>query len=508
MNELLLDSLPHPAMLIRKDGIVLAGNRIAEEVGARVGGICWHDFGHGEFISEQDKEYINQHGEVPPGGTQCYFCLAVDALKNQKPTNNPEVEAFGKIWDTHWIPLGKEVYLRYAIDITEHKRTEIALEDARNVADVANRAKSEFLANMSHELRTPLNAILGFTQLLEMTPESLNEQQLNYLGYIRSSGDHLLVMVNDILDLSKIEAGKVEIEKRPFPLAELLLSAPSAVKSQANKKGIKIEMNIESDMGAIQADEVRIRQVLHNLLSNAIKFTDPGKKVGIDAKAKDDQAVIEVWDEGIGIEEKELERLFDPFEQVGQTKAQKPEGTGLGLAISKRLVEAHGGDLTVESKIGDGSRFSVSLPGMVAAHSMKVKLKKERAAGKDDAPKRCGDILVVEDNEINIKLITAVLERLGYSLHFEKLGKDGVRAALDMKFDLILMDIQLPDISGVEAMEKIREKAEEKIPIIALTAYAMKGDEERLLSEGFDGYVSKPIDINHLREIIGALLSG
>ena len=209
-----------------------------------------------------------------------------------------------------------------------------------------------------------------------------------------------------------------------------------------------------------------------------------------------------MWDEGRGIAEEDLERVFDPFEQVGQTESDKPEGTGLGLAISKRLVEAHGVSLTVVSRKGAGSRFSVRLPGIIAAGKKGVKKKEgDRKAAKKPS-KRSGSILVVEDNEINLKLITSILDRLGYTAHSEKLGRDGIKAALKMNFDLILMDIQLPDISGVEAIKRIREEAERRIPIVALTAYAMKGDEERFLKEGFDGYISKPIGIRELRTAV------
>ena len=353
---------------------------------------------------------------------------------------------------------------------------------------------------MSHELRTPLNSILGFSQVLEREEDSLSDQQREYVGYIKRSGDHLLEMVNDILDLSKIEAGRIEIEKKPFNLNIMLSRSPSTIKSLADKKKIKMELYIVPNLGFIEADEIRIKLLLYNLLSNAIKFTDPGKRIGIEAHIKDDRAVIEVWDEGIGIAEEDLENVFNPFEQVGQAESGKPEGTGLGLAISRRLIELHVGSLSVKSEKGAGSRFTILLPGIITDGRRKVRPVEGKISERKEHPKISGNILVVEDNEINLKLITSVLDRLGYAVHTEKLGREGVNAALEMKFDLILMDINLPDINGVEAMKRIKEKAKGRIPIIALTAYAMKGDSEKFKAEGFDGYISKPIEIKNVRE--------
>ncbi|NNJ09003.1 PAS domain S-box protein [Chloroflexales bacterium ZM16-3] len=412
-----------------------------------------------------------------------------------------------------------------SIDITDRKQTEAAIQAERallaervaeRTAELrqvntdlarATQLKDEFLANMSHELRTPLTAILGRTELMqEMVYGSITPKQADSLRGIEASGRHLLSLINDILDLSKIEAGKIEIEPLMIQVEPLCHSSLQMVMESARAKEISVRTTYDSMVSLIHADERRIKQILVNLLTNAVKFTPAGGSVGLEVRgnAQTDTVSFTVWDTGIGIAADDIAQLFQPFVQIDKGLNRQYEGTGLGLSLVQRLTIAHGGWVDVESSLGEGSRFRVTLPW-----------NPEDVAPQDEAsgiiePARVPaasvvglHILLAEDNQANSQVVEEYLRAHGYVVTLAYNGAEALACAEASPPAIILMDIQMPGMDGLEAIRRVR--ANERlatVPIIALTALAMPGDRERCLAAGADDYLAKPFSLIKLRELI------
>ncbi|MEQ1632333.1 MAG: PAS domain S-box protein [Planctomycetota bacterium] len=417
-----------------------------------------------------------------------------------------------------------EKYVSIRFDVTAQKAAERELVDARSQAEAANAAKSEFLANMSHEIRTPMTAILGFADLLAQDTylQSAPQQQLDYVSTIRRNGEHLLSIINDILDLSKIEAGKMTIEAANTQPVDLAHDVMSLMQVKATAKGLQLRLEFATLVPAsIQTDPLRLRQILVNLVGNAIKFTEMGSvTLRCGAEFATEQMWFEVVDTGIGMTAADCQRLFGAFVQVDSSTARRFHGTGLGLRISKRLAEMLGGDITVSSEPGAGSVFRVAvrsgdLAGIARVEShCAVAPKGEFApvATPSVSPKPNKEtpvlagvrILLAEDGPDNQRLITFHLKKAGAEvatvangkLAVESMTVDGtVDGALQSPspFDLVLTDIQMPEMDGYTATRTLRDKGA-TVPIVALTAHAMQGDMERCLEAGCNGYAQKPID--------------
>ncbi|HEX3527949.1 MAG TPA: ATP-binding protein [Thermoanaerobaculia bacterium] len=390
--------------------------------------------------------------------------------------------------------------------VRDLEQSEQAAHAAKEEADRANRFKSDFLANMSHEIRTPMNAVIGMTSILAGT--RLTAEQHDYVGTIRSSGESLLGLLNDILDFSKIEAGMLAIEEAPFALRQCVEEAVDLLAAEAQRKGLLIGSHVDSAVPAvIESDATRLRQILVNLLANAVKFTAAGKVLlTVTAAALQDDSVelcFEVLDTGIGISAEHMDRLFRPFSQADSSTARLFGGTGLGLAISQRLVERLGGRIWAESRPGEGSRFRFTIRCRIADAVPPPAPQRDHEPAADLSPLR---ILVAEDNAVNQKVLLLMLQRLGYAADVVADGEEALGALRRQCYDVVLMDVQMPRMDGIEATRRIRteQPAAEQPRIIAVTANALREDHETCLAAGMDDYLSKPVLLENLR----AALSG
>jgi len=445
----------------------------------------------------------------------------ISLLKNSGQIMESEMQVAEIEWDD------RPAYLISLHDITERQQAKIQLQRTNEDLARATRLKDEFLANMSHELRTPLNAILGMTEgLQEEVFGAINDKQRKSLQTIERGGNHLLSLINDILDLAKVESGRIELDCTPTSIEYLCQSSLIFVKQLAFKKRIEIEVNLLPDLPEILIDERLMRQVLINLLSNAVKFTVEGGKITLEVSciqiASELGVVnslprhyiqIAVIDTGIGISAENIKKLFQPFVQIDSALNRQYAGTGLGLALVKRIVELHGGQVGLTSDVGMGSRFSIELPDhrTVQSSSNPEKLSSSDLSIKSNSSQiqehKSYSILLADDNKANISTFSSYLKAKGYRILVAQNGKEAIDLAKAHQPDLILMDIQMPIMDGLEAIKQIRlDPNFSNIPIIALTALVMTGDREKCLAAGANEYVTKPVKLNQLATSIQKFL--
>lgn len=384
-------------------------------------------------------------------------------------------------------------------DITDRKEAELALEQAKEAAESANRAKTEFLASISHELRTPMNAILGFTQILQReTDMSLRHRE--FLNSIRRSGSHLMTLIDDLLDLSKIESGRLEIARSIFGFGDFLESIAEMFVLRARQKGLNFRFQKADPLpDFVFGDEKRLRQVLINLLSNAVKFTEQGQ-AEFRVFHRDDAARFEIQDTGPGIADRDLERIFAPFERLEYHASG--EGSGLGLAISKRLVELMQGRLEVRSELGQGSLFLITLPLPTASRGSARKVSRQPVAGYEGETRR---ILMVDDNPDNLTILRAVLDTVGFATETAESGREALEKFEVFHPDLMLVDLVMPEMDGTETVQRLRATERgQAIKVVAVTANAFEDTRRMCLASGFDDFITKPLDMDDLFDLIQA----
>jgi CheY-like chemotaxis protein len=503
LNMLLLDAIPHAACLIDRTRTIVSLNRTAADEGAKAGDYCWCGFQHMDTLPQHQKAAFLESGNPLPG-TKCDFCLA-DRAMAEEITMRSEIMLRGRCWDVRWVPITEDYYLHYTIDITD-------LQLAKQAAEASNMAKSRFIANMSHEIRTPMNAVIGMTDLLLDT--DLNGEQREYAETVRQAANSLLTVINEILDFSKIEADRVELDQKDFEVRGLLEEVARLLVGKAREKRLELTCTVDPGIPRIlNGDANRLRQILINLVDNAIKFTEQGA-VALNASVAADSVAsttidFTVQDTGIGIPQDKMDLLFQPFSQVDSSSTRRFGGTGLGLVIVKRLALLMGGSIEVDSEPDRGSLFHLCIPFVKPCDTGSSGQIRESGADRKQKTGKDARILLVEDNPTNQKVAKRMLEKYGYDVDMAASGREALEALSGRNYDLVLMDVQMPEMDGIEATVAIREQERDtnrRIPIIAMTAHAMIGDRERCLDAGMDEYVAKPVNYKDLHGVMERLL--
>lgn len=498
----LVNNLNEGILIACQGAFTYVSNRVIEILGHERDDLLSRPFL--DFVHPLDREMVILHHQsrIEEGKNPSYDFRTITADDRIKWLN---ISGTRISWDS-----GPAV-LAFLTDITPRKEMEAQLTEARDQAESASRAKSEFLANMSHEIRTPLNGILGMVQLFATT--DLDNEQREYLEAALRSGDNLARLIGDILDLSRIESGKMKLRHEPFSLEGIASTVRDTFRQEAQSRSLTFHVEMECDFRSrVLGDPVRIRQILFNIVGNALKFTEKGSVEVYLSLIETDQfkgssLKMVVQDTGIGIPEDRMHYIFEPFTQIESSFSRSFQGAGLGLQIVKRLTDILHGSVSVDSTPGEGTRVTCVIP----VERIPIPEEKEYQAAEEPAPISDAarfHVLLVEDNQTNLLFVKRILEKIGYRVDAATNGREALQRLEDDIFDCVLMDVQMPVMDGVEATRMIREsnKSWKNIPIIALTAHALEGDRERFIQSGMNAYLSKPVRREDLQGVIRDIL--